>query len=300
MPPETPRIRIVCTSPGRAEAWRASLAAQGLLSVADDAAPPDVILTDVPLSAALGEISPGVRRIDVGFISLASDRDAGGGDAGGGDADLVLPEDATSRELAVACRLLGEIVRLRRQQRQHEAHEHELEQLAYLDPLTELAKRRAWDNELTRRLSRLHAGGPPFCLALVDVDHFKRINDEHGHLVGDAVLRALAQALRAHVRDRDVVARLGGDEFGLLLEHVTPGFAAEVVDRIRAQALVTAGSQPEPSIGFTASAGFCCAEANLLATPESLYATADRGLGQAKTAGRNRTASSVGLSQELD
>jgi diguanylate cyclase (GGDEF)-like protein len=284
MPFASPNIRIVCQSPERAESLRALLAAEGLLSRADERAPPDVVVTDA-LAAAFAEIPVGLSRADVGFISVSGDNDA----------DVVLPADAAARELALACRLLGQIVHLRREQRQHVVHEHELEQLAYLDPLTELANRRAWDNELSRRLARLRAGGSAFCLALVDVDHFKSINDAHGHLVGDAVLRALAQALRAHVRDRDVVARLGGDEFGLLLENVTPGFAAEVVDRIRAQALVTAGNQPEPSVGFTASAGFCCAEATFAATPQSLYAIADRGLGAAKASGRNRTASSDGL-----
>jgi diguanylate cyclase (GGDEF)-like protein len=285
MAPASPNVLVHCPSADLAHATRRALADEGIPSHDGDSALPDVIVADGPVHIALATLSRHVARAEVGIVSLSDDPDA----------DISLASGWSPRELALACRLLAEIVRLRRQHRQQEAHELELEQLAYLDPLTDLANRRAWDNELSRRIVRLRDGGPPFCLALVDVDHFKGINDEHGHLVGDAVLRALAQALRAHVRDRDVIARLGGDEFGLLLEHVTPGFAAEVVDRIRAQALITAVGQPEPRVTFTASAGYCCAESSTTATPESLYAVADRGLGQAKSAGRNRTASSDGL-----
>jgi diguanylate cyclase (GGDEF)-like protein len=289
MPLVSPNIRIDCQSPERAEWWRAALAAEGFLasqftSAEPSAPPPDVILTDQPSAVALNGALGGISRAEIGLVSVAGEAD--------GEADVVLASDATARELALACRLLGEVVRLRRAQRTQQNHQHELEQLAYLDPLTEVANRRTWDNELARRVARLGGGGPPFCLALVDVDHFKAINDEHGHLVGDAVLRALARALRTNVRDHDLVARLGGDEFGLLLAAVTPGFAAEVVDRIRARALAMAASaHDEPVVPFRASAGYCCSEADVAATPEALYATADRALNQAKMAGRDRTAS---------
>ena len=285
MPHASPNVRIQCQSPQRAEAARAGLAAEGILSNTDHADLPDVVVTDAPWATALAEYSHGVLHVDVGVVSLAGDEEA----------DVALPTDATPRELAIACRLLAEIVHLRRQERQHAAHEHELEQLAYLDPLTELANRRAWDNELTRRIARLRGGGPPFCLAPGGCRSFQG----HQRRARPSRRRRRPEGPRpsppAHVRDRDVVARLGGDEFGLLLEHVTPGFAAEVVDRIRAAALVTAAGLPEPRLPFTASAGYCCAEATPTTTPESLYAVADRGLAHAKATGRNRTASSDGL-----
>lgn len=276
--PAAPNIRILCHSPARAQFVRQALAAEGLAaaegSPGDKSAPlADIVITDRDSTDIIG-------LADMGVISLA----------GGPDADVVLRPDASPRELGLACRLLAEVVQLRRAQRLHEDHEHRLEQLAYLDSLTELANRRAWDEELVRHVGSLARGGHSFCVALVDIDHFKKINDAHGHLVGDAVLRVVARALRAHVRDNDRVARLGGDEFGLLLPGVTAGFAAEVVDRIRVGALATAASHEESAIPFTASAGYSCAEPQAITTAEALYAAADRALNQAKTTGRNRTA----------
>ncbi|HEY3187582.1 MAG TPA: diguanylate cyclase, partial [Solirubrobacteraceae bacterium] len=89
----------------------------------------------------------------------------------------------------------------------------EVEALATTDPLTGIANRRVFDEELDRELHRSRRLDEPVTVVLVDADRFKRINDERGHLVGDAVLRAIAQALRSNTKAFDVIARLGGDEF---------------------------------------------------------------------------------------
>src|SRR5687767_702088 len=104
MPHASPNVRIHCQSPQRAEAARAGLAAEGILSNTDHADLPDVIVTDAPWATALAEYSHGVLHVDVGVVSLAGDEEA----------DVALLPDATPRELAIACRLLAKIVHLRR------------------------------------------------------------------------------------------------------------------------------------------------------------------------------------------
>jgi diguanylate cyclase (GGDEF)-like protein len=92
-----------------------------------------------------------------------------------------------------------------------------LEARADIDPLTELPNRRAFERELARSLAYVKRHGTGAVLLYLDLDHFKRVNDGHGHSAGDAMLRAVARVLGRHVRESDVVARIGGDEFALLL-----------------------------------------------------------------------------------
>jgi len=93
----------------------------------------------------------------------------------------------------------------------------ELEQMADTDPMTALANRRALDREMVRALATVERHDMPYVFALLDVDALKRINDGHGHLAGDTVLRRLAIGLRDSFRQTDIAARLGGDEFALIL-----------------------------------------------------------------------------------
>jgi diguanylate cyclase (GGDEF)-like protein len=88
------------------------------------------------------------------------------------------------------------------------------ERLASLDPLTGLFNRR----EIEARIARRLALGSPFCLVIIDIDHFKHINDQHGHLAGDELLRLVAQELRLVSREDDIIGRWGGDEFVLLFD----------------------------------------------------------------------------------
>jgi diguanylate cyclase (GGDEF)-like protein len=97
----------------------------------------------------------------------------------------------------------------------------ELEQMADTDPMTALANRRALDREMMRALATVDRHDMPYAFALLDVDSLKRINDGHGHLAGDAVLRRLAIGLRDSFRRTDIAARLGGDEFALILPRVS-------------------------------------------------------------------------------
>jgi diguanylate cyclase (GGDEF)-like protein len=97
----------------------------------------------------------------------------------------------------------------------------ELEQMADTDPMTALANRRALDREMVRALATVERHDMPYAFALLDVDALKRINDGHGHLAGDTVLRRLAIGLRDSFRRTDIAARLGGDEFALILPRVS-------------------------------------------------------------------------------
>ena len=126
---------------------------------------------------------------------------------GAAAANVHLASDATPRELALACRLLVQIVRLRRQVRfGREVHSEPVAQVV-TDPLTGLPNRRAWEDALGRRLAVVSSPSRRLCVAILDLDHFKRINDAFGHMVGDEVLRASGQAFRDNLRQDDFIAQ---------------------------------------------------------------------------------------------
>jgi diguanylate cyclase (GGDEF)-like protein len=123
---------------------------------------------------------------------------------------------------------------------------HQLERrLARTDPLTGVANFRWFEEEVQREMYSSRRYGGPLSLAYLDLDDFKRVNDERGHAAGDEVLRTVADALRAQLRPTDLVARLGGDEFVVLLPHTDRCGAAEAMERVQAD-LTAAGG-----IGFS-------------------------------------------------
>lgn len=161
------------------------------------------------------------------------------------------------------------------------------------DPLTGIANRRRFDERLLEELDRCHRTGGGLSLALADVDHFKQVNDDFGHLAGDAVLKALALAMRAGTRPYDLVARWGGEEFIILLPDTEPERAVEVADRIRLA--FSGGTVPEVNRSVTVSFGIAAARPRDSA--ETLLARADAALYRAKEDGRNRVRTEIqGLS----
>jgi diguanylate cyclase (GGDEF)-like protein len=156
---------------------------------------------------------------------------------------------------------------------------------ALTDPLTGLGNRRIFDQELARRFAQWRRGGTPLSLVLVDVDHFKRINDEHGHVAGDAVLHDVAGVLAECVREMDVVARYGGDEFGMILPGTTLEEAQPVAERVRSAIAGRAFQYGGHDMHITVSAGL--AEAVLINDCEVLVTRADMALYSAKDAGRD-------------
>jgi len=112
------------------------------------------------------------------------------------------------------------------------AEVHALARLARTDPLTGLANRRGWDEQLGRELSRAQRSGGALSVALLDLDNFKSFNDAHGHQAGDRLLVEAAAAWREQLRDIDVLCRWGGDEFALVLPDCSAREAEEVIARL--------------------------------------------------------------------
>jgi diguanylate cyclase (GGDEF)-like protein len=141
-------------------------------------------------------------------------------------------ESLASRGTVVSWQL--EMRRSEESRRSLQASAQQLEKLALEDPMTGIANRRCFEQVATQSLRESRSdGGRALCLALIDVDHFKQVNDGHGHGVGDKVLQIIAALLSEHVRDEDLAARLAGDEFVLLLHRTELTKAAEVCERVR-------------------------------------------------------------------
>ena len=156
---------------------------------------------------------------------------------------------------------------------------------ANTDPLTGLMNRRSLENEVRS----LVQDAQPFAVLLADLDHFKALNDTHGHDVGDRALRVFSKVLKRSVRDGDLVSRYGGEEFLLVMPNVDKHGASMVFDRVRLELEATFGDGRVP--GFTVSAGL--ADTDEAAAFEELVGIADARLMSAKKAGRNRSVVSV-------
>jgi diguanylate cyclase (GGDEF)-like protein len=165
-----------------------------------------------------------------------------------------------------------------------------LEQAALIDALTGVGNRRAFDRALQSEWIRSARTHQPLALLIVDVDHFKQMNDQYGHQMGDRVLTAVAQALAAALpRAIDFIARYGGEEFACLLPATDRAGAAEVAERLRAavQALQIAHPKSDHRV-LTVSIGAAVGETPRDIDLHSLIESADRALYTAKNAGRNR------------
>jgi diguanylate cyclase (GGDEF)-like protein len=162
-----------------------------------------------------------------------------------------------------------------------------LERQAAEDPLTGLANQRAFHRECEREFSRIERAGGEVSLVMLDLDHFKAINDVHGHPYGDQVLIAVADSLRTAVRVHDTVARLGGEEFAILLPDADADAAFEFAERARR----AIGRIPVAQTPLACSAGAATATSDGT-SPGELLERADRALYEAKRLGRNRTATS--------
>jgi diguanylate cyclase (GGDEF)-like protein len=180
------------------------------------------------------------------------------------------------RRHLVSVRELMTRVRLEQEQQRTRGLLAQLERLSHEDPLTGLANRRRWDAELSVVCAAARESGQAVSLVLLDLDHFKQINDRHGHAAGDEALQAVADLLRSRVRDGDLVARLGGDEIGVLLPGTDLDRAGALAESVRREAALLApadlvAGELTLSLGVTTATGprayplelLSCADAQL-------------------------------------
>lgn len=166
-----------------------------------------------------------------------------------------------------------------------------LKQDGLTDPLTGIANRRFFERRLEEELSRCKRTRQSLACVLVDVDHFKPINDRFGHQAGDEALRTIARALGEELRGADVLARYGGEEFVLLLPDTTVTLAATIAERLRQRVDTLAFAFDGKRIPMTISLGLAClqgAPADEEVNASALLQRADAALYQAKAQGRNR------------
>ncbi|MCE0496015.1 sensor domain-containing diguanylate cyclase [Vibrio salinus] len=158
--------------------------------------------------------------------------------------------------------------------------EHKLRALSEKDPLTGIWNRRKFDGEL-RHFCQLNGRYPDKsfgCLAIIDIDHFKLVNDELGHDIGDHVIQNIATTLKVFLRETDIIARVGGEEFAIILHQTSSEDASYILNRIRKSIHTNSDIPCSISCGIT----------NITSSPENVYKRADVALYDAKSTGRNK------------
>lgn len=231
--------------------------------------------------------APARRRLGIESYSGHLIRDATGAPLG-----TLCVIDRRSRPVSDEARRLGETFArvlgwdLTREQMLGELTEarRRLSVLAATDPLTGLLNRRSFEERLAAEIAAATSSGRALSLAMLDLDHFKAVNDDHGHAAGDAVLREAAGRLRATLRRGDAIARIGGEEFAWIMPGATGAEAAAVCDRARAA--LTGRAMP-PAGRLTVSIGVCDLGPHARGA-EELVRLADRALYRAKAEGRDR------------
>lgn len=259
----------------------------------------DSIGTDLPDLVVLGrnlpdadglELLPRFKSSELDFVPVlvVSTR--------GETAERVLGLQAGADDyLALPCDPAELLARAKALLRNKAAHERvrtlhqKLEKLVVSDPLTGLHNRRFLMERLVQEMQRCDRHGEPLAFAMVDVDGFKPINDQFGHVLGDKVLRAVGASIARSIRVSDVAARYGGDEFAVILPQTAPQGALRVCERIlRAIPELTLEEDSDGALKVTASMGVAYYPADEVDTAEDLVHSADGALYGAKRSGKNR------------
>ena len=188
-----------------------------------------------------------------------------------GDAELVARVDAAGRTKVLQEELVVQSERL--------------EALLFEDALTGLSNRRFILTQLAGAVSAARRHDRPLSIAVIDIDHFKAVNDEHGHAAGDRVLAAVASALREHLRAEDQLGRLGGEEFLALVPDADARVAVAAVEKLRAEVAALAVEHDGAVLAVTVSIGWAAWEGE---SAEELMRRADDALYEAKRSGRDR------------
>ncbi|WP_052728545.1 GGDEF domain-containing protein [Domibacillus tundrae] len=161
----------------------------------------------------------------------------------------------------------------------------ELKKLTYIDPLTGLHNRRFFEEHMTESLKQSAQKQSTILLILLDLDHFKKVNDTYGHVCGDLVLKETGEAIRRNIHTTDAVVRLGGEEFALISQDITMKDGIVMFDRIIREVEQLHVIYKEKAVPVTISAGIAIHEGE---TSEAFIDKADRALYEAKRSGRNR------------
>jgi len=155
-----------------------------------------------------------------------------------------------------------------------------------IDPLTRTYNRRAYDEKIKHEMAGFQRYGRPTALAIIDIDHFKKVNDSYGHRTGDGVLRILSDVMKKEIREIDVLARYGGEEFALILPHTPYQSAFDVADRIRRKVEASRFTYKGKPFLVTISIGVGTLKVD--DTLESYVERVDQALYRAKDRGRNQ------------
>jgi diguanylate cyclase (GGDEF)-like protein len=240
---------------------------------------PDLILMDVYMPQCSGvELAMVIRQqeayvgIPIVFLSIESDV-AKQLDAmrRGGDDFLMKPVQPAQLVAAVTHRAIRARV---------------LQHMMQSDSLTGLLNHTKIKEQLVVELDRSRRTGTSLALAMIDIDHFKLVNDSYSHATGDRVLRSLARFLTQHLRQTDVIGRYGGEEFAVILNGSDAASAVRVLDKVRAAFTASWHWHEDAKFRVTFSVGVATAPPHTIAS--SLYDAADEALYKAKQAGRNR------------
>ncbi|MEW9680800.1 diguanylate cyclase [Pseudomonas sp. TE50-2] len=193
------------------------------------------------------------------------------------------------REHELASRLQGLAERVASMEQEalgYREHLEEQRQKAMIDPLTGLPNRAAWSEQVEREVLDWQENGGHLAMAILDLDHFKRINDGYGHLAGDKVLKIVADQLRKRLRGRDFIARFGGEEFVLLLPQTSPPAAVQVAEALRAAIEACPFHFKGERVVITTSIGLSAFRSG--ERGDQVLKRADEALYRAKDGGRNR------------
>ncbi|EKT4521309.1 diguanylate cyclase [Pseudomonas putida] len=193
------------------------------------------------------------------------------------------------REQELASRLQGLVERVQNMEQEalgYREHLEEQRQKALLDPLTGLPNRAAWSERVEQEVKKWQVQGGNLLMAILDLDHFKRINDSYGHLAGDKVLKIVAGQLRKRLRGQDFIARFGGEEFVLLLPQTVPEVGAKLAEVLRATVEACPFHFKGERVVITTSIGFSAFRVGERA--DQVLKRADAALYRAKDQGRNR------------
>lgn len=183
---------------------------------------------------------------------------------------------------------ISTMVQIKKLQDKLKLHALELSKLANFDYLTGLYNRRAFDDKLSEEMVRAKRYSIDLSIFMIDIDHFKQVNDRYGHNVGDIVLKRIAETFKKRCREVDIVGRFGGEEFVIMLPHTNLEQSTSLAEDLRASIEIIDFSDNGINHPITISLGICSLKPGQLATKDQLLKAADIALYRAKNSGRNR------------